>query len=287
MDALERAEPPGLPLPAGLRRACRTRRASTAAWSRPAPTGLGRAGHGGDRILFGELLPIGKTRVFRKNTMKPILFLRELFCLDSRWRPYRGRTARLHGCRGYRKITGVNGFAYHPYTRPAGPRGQGAHARRRHDPLDRAHHAGARHRPPQGPHRRGRAERVEHRVRLPVQPARHPVRRPARRASPASCPSPSGSPTATRAWPATRSTRCATADDEPRRPRRLAGRPAVRERRREEGRVRGLPAAALRARARPERRGGLGRRPSRRRRAPRCRSSRAGARAPSPTSAAR
>jgi hypothetical protein len=85
-------------------------------------TGLKRAGHGGDRILFGELLPIGKTRVFRKNTIQPLLFLRELFCLDSSWRPYRGRTATAHGCKGYRKITGVNGFAYHPYTRPAGPR---------------------------------------------------------------------------------------------------------------------------------------------------------------------
>jgi hypothetical protein len=85
-------------------------------------TGLARSGHRGDRVLFGELLPIGKTRLFRKNTMQPILFMRELFCLDSHWRPYRGRTAKAHGCRGYRKITGVNGFAYHPYTRPAGPR---------------------------------------------------------------------------------------------------------------------------------------------------------------------
>ena len=85
-------------------------------------SGLRKAGHSGDRVLFGELLPIGKVRVFRKNTMQPLLFLRELFCLDSRWRPYRGRTAKAHGCKGYKKITGVNGFAYHPYTRPAGPR---------------------------------------------------------------------------------------------------------------------------------------------------------------------
>jgi hypothetical protein len=89
---------------------------------RSGSAGLRRSGHAGDRILFGELLPIGKARVFRKNTMKPVLFLRELLCLDSRWRPYRGRAARSRGCAGYRKLTGFNGFAYHPYTRPGGPR---------------------------------------------------------------------------------------------------------------------------------------------------------------------
>ena len=84
--------------------------------------GLQRSGHRGDRILFGELLPIGLDRYFRKNTIKPLRFLRELFCLDAHWRAYRGRAARLHGCAGYRKIVGVNGFAYHPYTRASGPR---------------------------------------------------------------------------------------------------------------------------------------------------------------------
>jgi hypothetical protein len=89
---------------------------------RSAVTGLRRSGNARDRILFGELLPIGKDAYFRKNTIKPIRFLRELFCLDSRWRAYRGRAARARGCNGYRKITGVNGFAYHPYTRSTGPR---------------------------------------------------------------------------------------------------------------------------------------------------------------------
>ena len=31
--------------------------------------GLKRSGHGGQRILFGELLPIGKRNLFRKNTI--------------------------------------------------------------------------------------------------------------------------------------------------------------------------------------------------------------------------
>jgi hypothetical protein len=91
---------------------------------REAVAGLRRSGHAGHTILFGELLPIGKSRYFRKNTIKPLRFIRDFFCLDSRWRPFRGRAARVRGCRRYRKLTGLTGFAYHPYTRPNGPRGR-------------------------------------------------------------------------------------------------------------------------------------------------------------------
>jgi hypothetical protein len=91
---------------------------------RQAVAGLRRSGHAGNTILFGELLPIGKSRYFRKNTIKPLRFIREFFCLDSSWRPFRGRASRVRGCRRYRPITGVTGFAYHPYTRPNGPRGR-------------------------------------------------------------------------------------------------------------------------------------------------------------------
>ena len=91
---------------------------------RQAVAGLHRSGHAGNTILFGELLPIGKSRYFRKNTIKPLRFIREFFCLDSSWRPFRGRASRVRGCRRYRPITGVTGFAYHPYTRPNGPRGR-------------------------------------------------------------------------------------------------------------------------------------------------------------------
>jgi hypothetical protein len=91
---------------------------------RAAADGLAASGHAGNTILFGELLPIGKSRLFRKNTMKPLLFLREFFCLDSHWRRFTGRAARARGCSRYRPVSGVNGFAYHPYTRPNGPRGR-------------------------------------------------------------------------------------------------------------------------------------------------------------------
>jgi hypothetical protein len=91
---------------------------------REAVAGLRESGHASDTILFGELLPIGKSAYFRKNTIKPLRFIREFFCLDSSWRPFTGRAARLRGCQRYRPITGVTGFAYHPYTRPNGPRGR-------------------------------------------------------------------------------------------------------------------------------------------------------------------
>jgi hypothetical protein len=64
--------------------------------------GLARGGAGGDPILFGELLPIGKPSTGPKRNLKPLRFLRAFF---SRGKP----------------LTGLDGFAYHPYTRPAGP----------------------------------------------------------------------------------------------------------------------------------------------------------------------
>jgi hypothetical protein len=64
--------------------------------------GLTRGGAGGDPILFGELLPIGKPSTGPKRNLKPVRFLRSFFS--------RGR-----------RLTGLDGFAYHPYTRPAGP----------------------------------------------------------------------------------------------------------------------------------------------------------------------
>jgi hypothetical protein len=68
---------------------------------RAAVTGLHRGGSGRDPILFGELLPIGKPVRGPKRNLKPLAFLRAFF--------------------GGRPLTGLSGFAYHPYTRPAGP----------------------------------------------------------------------------------------------------------------------------------------------------------------------
>jgi hypothetical protein len=84
--------------------------------------GLRLAGHAKDTILFGETLPIGKRRPGPRNTISPVTFIREFFCLDRRWRPYRGRAARIRDCDGFKRISGLSGYAHHPYTRPGGPR---------------------------------------------------------------------------------------------------------------------------------------------------------------------
>jgi hypothetical protein len=68
---------------------------------RAAVRGLTRGGVGRDPILFGELLPIGKARSGPKRNIKPLRFLRAFF--------------------SGRPVSGLDGFAYHPYTRSGGP----------------------------------------------------------------------------------------------------------------------------------------------------------------------
>ncbi|HEX4718034.1 MAG TPA: hypothetical protein VH300_05855 [Thermoleophilaceae bacterium] len=78
-------------------------------------------GHGKDTILFGEVLPIGQTRLGTLNTIKPLLWLREFFCVDANYRPFRGSAAKARGCSPFPKIV-TSGFSIHPYTKPVGPR---------------------------------------------------------------------------------------------------------------------------------------------------------------------
>lgn len=88
---------------------------------RHAVAGLRLAGHRRDTVLFGETLPIGKSRPGPRNTISPVTFIREFFCLDRRWRPYRGRAARRRDCHRFKRMTGLTGYGHHPYTRPGGP----------------------------------------------------------------------------------------------------------------------------------------------------------------------
>src|SRR3954451_7038759 len=62
---------------------------------RAASSGLAASGHAGDQLLVGELLPrsVGNTS---KRT-SPITFLRELACLDSHYRTYKGKAASRRG----------------------------------------------------------------------------------------------------------------------------------------------------------------------------------------------
>jgi hypothetical protein len=67
-----------------------------------------RSADPGAQVLIGELAPIGSPPS-RTSGLTPLLFLQEMACVDSRFRPL--RAAR---CRGFRAMTG-NGFGYHPY----------------------------------------------------------------------------------------------------------------------------------------------------------------------------
>jgi hypothetical protein len=82
---------------------------------------LAATGHAADTILFGEVLPIGQNRYGALNLIRPIKWLREFFCLDDNYRPYRGSAASARGCNPFPKIV-TSGFAMHPYTKPVGPR---------------------------------------------------------------------------------------------------------------------------------------------------------------------
>jgi hypothetical protein len=88
-----------------------------------ATDGLAATGHGGDAILFGEVLPIGQAKLGTLNTIRPLLWLREFFCVDDNYRPFRGSAAAARGCEPFPAIV-TSGFAMHPYTKPVGPRYQ-------------------------------------------------------------------------------------------------------------------------------------------------------------------
>ena len=84
-------------------------------------------GHGRDTILIGSLAAHGQNtpRVFGETP--PVLFVRELYCLDRNYRPLRGGAARTHSCPAststFRRLNpglfNSSGFAIHPY--PLGP----------------------------------------------------------------------------------------------------------------------------------------------------------------------
>ena len=79
--------------------------------------GLSATGHGGDRILLGELMPRGGNS---SRKIRPLEFLRELVCLDGNYRQYRGQAARRRDCGNVGRIP-TSGLAYHPYTLSGGP----------------------------------------------------------------------------------------------------------------------------------------------------------------------
>jgi hypothetical protein len=96
-----------------------------AAWS-----GLQATGHdtSTDTIAWGELAPRGESYWGVFSGMKPLTFLRALYCVDSRYRPLRGGAARVRGCpttasasRRFRAqnpaLFAASGVTDHPYMR--------------------------------------------------------------------------------------------------------------------------------------------------------------------------
>jgi hypothetical protein len=83
-------------------------------------SGLNKAGHNSSTLLFGELLPYARSGEAGRRKTRPLDFLRELACVDSSYKPFKGRKARERGCKGFEALPG-DGIAYHPYTLPGGP----------------------------------------------------------------------------------------------------------------------------------------------------------------------
>jgi hypothetical protein len=88
--------------------------------------GLRRSGHGADTYLLGETAPRGGSQGTPVTPMRPLIFIRELYCVDRRLRPYSGRRAAARGCptdrAGRRRFAAdhpglfkASGFAHHPY----------------------------------------------------------------------------------------------------------------------------------------------------------------------------
>jgi hypothetical protein len=87
---------------------------------RSAYSGLAATGHGKDTILLGELLPVGKSSKTPRSSIRPLEFLRELACVDRRYHAYKGTSAKVRGCKGYKALP-ISGIAYHPYALAGGP----------------------------------------------------------------------------------------------------------------------------------------------------------------------
>jgi hypothetical protein len=83
-------------------------------------------GHGADTINMGETAPLGVPPESERRPLRPALFLREMFCLDSRFRRYRGSAARARHCSSVKRLSILKRlpklvYAHHPYTKKTHP----------------------------------------------------------------------------------------------------------------------------------------------------------------------
>jgi Cellulase (glycosyl hydrolase family 5) len=85
-----------------------------------------RTGHTMDTITIGETAPLGVRPLSERRPLRPALFLRELFCLNGRLRPYRGSAAKARNCKTVKKLAILKKlpglvYAHHPYTKKTHP----------------------------------------------------------------------------------------------------------------------------------------------------------------------
>jgi hypothetical protein len=86
---------------------------------------LNATGHGADTILLGATAPKGLDVKGVSRAMKPMTFIRELYCVDSHNQAYRGQSAKLRGCptsdplhqlpARHPVLFKATGFSHHPY----------------------------------------------------------------------------------------------------------------------------------------------------------------------------
>lgn len=91
--------------------------------------GLEASGHGSDVFLLGETAPRGLDDRGLTRSIRPLEFIRELYCLDRSFRPFQGEAAQVRGCPGTREafvaahpsLFNATGWAHHPYALEQGP----------------------------------------------------------------------------------------------------------------------------------------------------------------------
>jgi hypothetical protein len=79
--------------------------------------GLARSGHGNDTILIGETAPLGSAQRTTRSPMRPLAFIRSLFCVAKGAAALHGAAAR--GCAGF--PLPATAYAHHPYAKKAAP----------------------------------------------------------------------------------------------------------------------------------------------------------------------
>jgi hypothetical protein len=83
-------------------------------------------GHGGDTVIIGDTAPKGGGERDDSANMRPLRFVRALYCVSTRLRPLAGATARALGCpdsnqvrdfpKAHPALFKASGFAHHPYS---------------------------------------------------------------------------------------------------------------------------------------------------------------------------